>query len=116
MIKKYKCDPSLNTECSKHSCYIIGGMCQHTGRKECEKLNYFDDVLKLTAPQKKAIATILNKTIENAILYGGDPGGPYFDSTSKEKLLLDMRHITETFLKGYGVTFEGEYPKFTERW
>lgn len=35
----YICDPNKNTECSKTSCYINGGPCFHTTKKEYSNEN-----------------------------------------------------------------------------
>lgn len=32
----YICDPNKNVDCSKTSCYINGGYCSHTSKKEFE--------------------------------------------------------------------------------
>ena len=33
----YECDPSKNTECKKDACYINGGECRMTTKKEFQK-------------------------------------------------------------------------------
>ena len=33
--KWYACDPALNTECRKRSCFLHGGNCELTSRPEC---------------------------------------------------------------------------------
>ena len=36
----YPCDPEKNAECKKRSCYINGGPCKKTTRKECRIEEY----------------------------------------------------------------------------
>ncbi len=33
----YKCDPRKNAECRKTNCYVNGGPCKRTSKKECRK-------------------------------------------------------------------------------
>ena len=33
-IKVYECDPDKNTECTKEACFINGGECSRTTKKE----------------------------------------------------------------------------------
>ena len=33
--KWYICDPELNTECRKRSCFLYGGTCDLTSKQEC---------------------------------------------------------------------------------
>lgn len=32
-----KCDPSKNTDCRKTECYVNGGPCKRTTKRECRK-------------------------------------------------------------------------------
>ena len=32
----YRCDPEKNTECRKTACFLNGGPCMHTTKKEYE--------------------------------------------------------------------------------
>lgn len=35
--KVYECDPEKNTECTKEACFIYGGECSRTTKKEYAK-------------------------------------------------------------------------------
>jgi len=34
-LHTYRCDPEKNKECRKTGCYINGGPCKRTSKKEC---------------------------------------------------------------------------------